>query len=351
MSNRSPFGDGPFGDDGPGPDDIKRALKQNALLIKIVVGVGLLIVLAAMSLYKVSEDELAVVTTFGKVTGTDQPGLNYLIPGVQVAHKLQAKRQLKQEFGFRTTSSGIQSQYTRGDSTLRESLMLTGDLNVAIVEWIVHYQISNPVQFLFKVRNAEDTLRDLSESTMREVVGDYSVTEVLTSGREEILQKAKKRLSELCEDYETGISVQRVELKDSAPPDPVKPSFNEVNQAEQERDQKKNEALAQYNKEIPRAEGQADQVLEEARGYAIERVNMAQGEVARFVALQVEYADAPKVTRTRIYLETMNDVMSGIEKKIVVDDSAKGMVPMLFPLGQDGAAAGKAANALKGGVQ
>jgi modulator of FtsH protease HflK len=351
MSNRSPFGDGPFGDDGPGPEDIKRALKQNALLIKIIVGVGLLIVLGALSLYKVNEDELAVVTTFGKYTRTDQPGLNYLIPGIQVAQKLQAKRQLKQEFGFRTTSSGIQSQYTRGDSTLRESLMLTGDLNVAIVEWIVHYQISDPVQFLFKVRNGEDTLRDLSESTMREVVGDYSVTEVLTSGREEILQKAKKRLAALCKDYETGISVQRVELKDSAPPEPVKPSFNEVNQAEQERDQKKNEALAQYNKELPRAAGQADQILEEARGYAIERVNRAQGDVAKFVALQREYEDSPKVTRTRLYLETMNEVLSSIEKKIIVDESTKGMVPMLFPLGQDGGAAGRTAGVLKGGAQ
>ena len=346
MSNRSPFGDGPFGDDGPGPEDIKRALKKNSFLIKIVIVVGLAIILGAMAYYTVAAEEVAVVTTFGKYTRTDQPGLHFKIPFIQEVQKLQAKRQLKQEFGFRTTSSGVQSQYTRGVATLRESLMLTGDLNVAIVEWIVHYQISDPVQFLFKIRNGEDTLRDLSESTMREVVGDYSVTEVLTSGREEILQKAKKRLSELCVDYETGISVQRVELKDSAPPDPVKPSFNEVNQAEQERDQKKNEALAQYNKEIPRAEGQADQILEEAQGYAIERVNRAKGDVAKFVALQKEYEDSPKVTRTRLYLETMNEVMAGIEKKIIVDDDAKGVVPMLFPMGQGGNA-----NALRGGGQ
>ncbi|MBN2719263.1 MAG: FtsH protease activity modulator HflK [Deltaproteobacteria bacterium] len=336
MSNRSPFGDGPFGEDGPSPDDIKRALKQNSFLIKVIVLIVMIVVLLASAYYTVSAEEVAVVTTFGKYTRTDEPGLHFKIPFVQEVQKLQAKRQLKQEFGFRTTSSGIQSSYTRGDATRGESLMLTGDLNVAIVEWIVHYQISDPVQFLFKIRNGEDTLRDLSESTMREVVGDYSVTEVLTSGREEILQKAKKRLAELCVDYEAGISVQRVELKDSAPPDPVKPSFNEVNQAEQERDQKKNEALAQYNKEIPRAEGEADQILEEAQGYAIERVNRAKGDVAKFVALQKEYEDSPKVTRTRLYLETMNDVMAGIEKKIVVDDDAKGVVPMLFPMGQDG---------------
>ncbi|MBN2526176.1 MAG: FtsH protease activity modulator HflK [Deltaproteobacteria bacterium] len=351
MSNRSPFGDGPFGDDGPSPDDIKRALKKNSFVIKLVVLLGVAIVLAAMSYYTVSAEEVAVVTTFGKYTRTDEPGLHFKFPFVQDVQKLQAKRQLKQEFGFRTTSSGIQSQYTRGDSTLRESLMLTGDLNVAIIEWIVHYQISDPVQFLFKIRNGEDTLRDLSESTMREVVGDYSVTEVLTSGREDILQKAKKRLSQLCKDYETGISVQRVELKDSAPPDPVKPSFNEVNQAEQERDQKKNEALAQYNKEIPRAEGQADQMLEEAQGYAIERVNRAKGDVAKFVALQKEYADSPRVTRTRLYLETMDEVLSGIEKKIVVDDDAKGVVPMLFPMGQGAQRPGGLTGTVKGGAQ
>ncbi|MBN2340094.1 MAG: FtsH protease activity modulator HflK [Deltaproteobacteria bacterium] len=335
MSSKSPFGNGPFGEDGPNPDDLKRALKQNSTLIKLIVIIGVVVILGAMSYYTVNAEEVAVVTTFGKYTTTNQPGLHFKIPFVQQVQKLQAKRQLKQEFGFRTTSSGVQSQYTRGESSVRESLMLTGDLNVAIVEWIVHYQISDPVQFLFKIRNGEDTLRDLSESTMREVVGDYSVTEVLTSGREEILQKAKIRLAELCKDYETGISVQRVELKDSAPPDPVKPSFNEVNQAEQERDQKQNEALSQYNKEIPKARGQAGQVLEEAHGYAVERVNRAKGDVAKFIALQTEYADSPKVTRTRLYLETMDEVLSSVDKKVIVDEETKGMVPMLFPMEQN----------------
>lgn len=346
MSNKPPFGDGPFGENGPNPDDLKRALQQNSQLIALVVIVGLVVILGAMSYYTVNAEEVAVVTTFGKYTKTEQPGLHFKIPFAQQVQKLQAKRQLKQEFGFRTTSSGIQSQYTRGQSAVMESLMLTGDLNVAIVEWIVHYQISDPEQFLFKIRNGEDTLRDLAESTMREVVGDYSVTEVLTSGREEILQKAKVRLATLCLDYETGISVQRVELKDSAPPELVKPSFNEVNQAEQERDQKQNEALSQYNKEIPKASGQAGQVLEEAHGYAVERVNRAKGDVAKFVALQKEYADAPSVTRTRLYLETMNDVLATVEKKIIVDEQVKGVVPMLFPMGNNTANAG----AFRGGT-
>ncbi len=338
-----PRNDNPFGrnayNDGPGPEDLRRFYRQYGGMLRIALVLVVATVIALATMYTVKADEVAVVTTFGRYRKTQQSGLHFRIPLVDTVYKLQTKRQLKKEFGFRTDREDVQSEYLRGEGSKVESLMLTGDLNVAVVEWIVHYQISDPVQYLFRIRDAEDTLRDLSESTMREVVGDYSVTEVLTSGREEILQKAKVRLAELCRVYDTGLSIQRVELKDSAPPDPVKPSFNEVNQAEQERDRKQNEALAQYNMEIPKAKGQAAQVIEEARGYAVERVNRAQGDVARFVALQEEYRTYPKVTRTRLYLETMNEVIAGVEKKIVVDEDAKGLVPMLFPMG-DGARGG-----------
>jgi membrane protease subunit HflK len=259
---------------------------------------------------------------------------------------VKAKRQLKQEFGFRTESAGVKSAFRRDMSTLRESMMLTGDLNVAVVEWIVHYQIHNPYQWVFKVRNVEDTLHALSEATMRSVVGDYSVTEVLTKGREEILEKARIHLSELCKSYETGITIQRIELKDSAPPDAVKASFNEVNQAEQERDRLQNEAWAKYNKEIPKARGEARQIIQEAEGYAIERVNNASGEVERFIDLEKEYARAPNVTRTRIYLETMNEILPKAGKKIFMDESTRGMIPMLFPLSKNpGAIQGAAGGA------
>jgi len=200
-----------------------------------------------------------------------------------------------------------------------------------VVEWIVHYKIADPYLFLFKVRNVEETLHDLSEATLRAVVGDYSVTEVLTRGREEILEKARVHLSDLCKRYETGIAIQRIELKDSAPPDPVKPSFNEVNEAEQERDRLQNEAWTRYNKAIPNARGEAKQLIQEAEGYAVERVNRARGEVARFVAIEKEYARAPEVTRTRIYLETLNEVLPKAGKKVFMDESAKGVMPLLFP--------------------
>ena len=237
------------------------------------------------------------------------------------------------EFGFQTVREGVQSAFNRDIDSRKESTMLTGDLNVAVVEWIVHFQITDPYQYLFKVRNTVDTLRDLSEATMREVVGDYSVTEVLTRGREMILEEVKVKLAEKCKLYETGLAIQRIELKDSAPPDPVKPSFNEVNQAEQERDRLQNEAWAQYNKEIPKARGQARQMVQEAEGYATERVNRAKGDVAKFVALEREYARAPRVTRTRIYLETLNEILPNAGRKIFVDEKAKGVVPMLFPMG------------------
>ncbi|MBN2803996.1 MAG: FtsH protease activity modulator HflK [Deltaproteobacteria bacterium] len=340
SDNNNPFGQNPFGDNGPSGEDIKNSLKKNSFFIKLVLLIILVIAGLNMSYYTVEAEEVAVITTFGRYTNTQQPGLHFKIPLVQEVYKLKAKRQLKQEFGFRTMSSDVQSEYSRGKNAQSESLMLTGDLNVAIVEWIVHYQISDPFQFLFKIRGSEDTLRVLSESTMREVIGDYSVTEVLTSGREAILQRAKKRLAELCDNYETGLSIQRIELKDSAPPDTVKPSFNEVNEAEQERDRKQNEALAMYNKEIPKAVGEAQQTIEEAFGFAIERVNEAKGDVARFVALQKEYENSPSVTRTRLYFETMNDILSKVEKKIIVDEDSRGMVPMLFPLDKGAAQGG-----------
>jgi membrane protease subunit HflK len=166
---------------------------------------------------------------------------------------------------------------------------------------------------------------------MRSVVGDYSVTEVLTHGREEILEKAREKLSELCKRYETGISIQRIELKDSAPPDPVKPSFNEVNQAEQERDRLQNEAWAQYNSQIPRARGEAKKLIQQARGYAAARRNRAEGDADRFLEVEREYARAPEVTRTRIYLETMTEVMPKAGKKVLIDDEAKSVMPLLFP--------------------
>jgi membrane protease subunit HflK len=238
------------------------------------------------------------------------------------------QRQLKEEFGFRTLRAGVNSQYTtKGYGG--EANMLTGDLNAAVVEWVVQYRIVDPYKYLFQVRNVEDTFRDMSEAVMRRIVGDRTVNEVLTVGRAEVALEVQSGLQVLCEQYETGIKVDQVVLQDVNPPDPVKPSFNAVNEAQQEKEKLINQAQSEYNREIPKAEGAALQTIQEAEGYALDRVNRAQGDAALFTSIYSAYATAPDVTRKRMYLETMNEVLPKVKDKIIVDDGLKGVLPLL----------------------
>jgi modulator of FtsH protease HflK len=300
-------------------------LVLGATLIALVVLVG--------SYYQVEPDEVGMVTRFGRFVRVTNPGPHGKIPfGIERVQKVPVQRQLKQEFGFRTIRADIESAFRRDEKTIAESLMLTGDLNVATVEWIVQYKISDPYKYLFKLRDVEETFRLMSEASMRTVVGDHSVTELLTVGRESIAAKAKELLSELCKLYDNGISVQQLVLQDVDPPESVKPSFNAVNQAIQERERAINEAWAEYNQEIPRARGLAEQKIEASEGYAVDRVNRAKGDAQRFIALEEQYRKAPDVTRTRLYLETMSAVLPTAGKKLIFDEKAKGILP-LFPLG------------------
>jgi membrane protease subunit HflK len=310
----------------------------------IWAAIGIAVALAALigSYYQVEPDEVGLVTRFGRFVRTTNPGPHGKIPfGIEQVQKVPVQRQLKQEFGFRTINADVDSTYRKDEKTAAESSMLTGDLNVATVEWIVQYKISDPYKYLFKLRDVEQTFRLMAEASMRTVVGDHSVTELLTVGREAIAAKAKELLSELCKRYDNGISVQQLVLQDVDPPESVKPSFNEVNQAIQERERAINEAWAEYNQEIPRARGLAEQKIEASEGYAVDRVNRATGDAERFVALQEEYRKAPEVTRTRIYLETMQAVLPAAGKKLIFDEKAKGILP-LFPLGMGGGAAADA---------
>jgi membrane protease subunit HflK len=243
-------------------------------------------------------------------------------------YKVSVQRQLKEEFGFRTEVAGVRTRYSTA-SFLDESLMLTGDLNAAEVEWIVQFRISDPYKFLFKVRDTPSTFRAMTEAVVREIVGDRTVNEVLTIGRQEISVAVQTKLQELCNQYETGIKVDQVVLQDVNPPDRVKPSFNEVNEAQQEREKLINQAQAEFNKVIPRARGEAEQMIQEAEGYALERVNRSKGEVARFNVLFNQYRLAKDVTRQRIYLETMNTILPKVGKKLIVDESVKGLIPLL----------------------
>jgi len=293
-----------------------------------VVGV-LVLILAFSAIYTVEPEEVGVVVRLGKFVGTTDPGLHFKIPlGVDQVTKVAVQRQEKMEFGFRTIRAARRSQFSTGGNE-GESNMLTGDLNAVVVEWVVQFRIVDPYLFLFKVRNVPDTFRDMSEAVMRKVVGDRTVNEVLTVGRQEIEDLVMQQLQALSDQYETGIRVEQVVLQDVNPPDPVKPSFNEVNQAEQERERLVNEAQSEYNKVVPRAEGEARQAIQQAEGYALDRVNRSQGDAARFNALYAEYRKAPEVTRKRIYLETMGTILNQVGKKLIMDEELEGVLPLL----------------------
>jgi membrane protease subunit HflK len=303
------------------------SLRKNALRL---IGLVVLVFFLYSSYYQIEPEERGLVTRFGKYIHTVEPGPHLRLPfGMDRVIKLPVQRQLKQEFGFRTKEPGTRTEYEESDATGRESRMLTGDLNVANVEWIIQYKIRDPKRFVFRVRNVDNTLRDISEAAMRQVVGDHSVTEVLTVGREKIQTEAKHVLQELCDRYETGVEIEQLVLQDVNPPEQVRDSFNEVNQAIQERERMVNQAWAKYNSVIPETKGKALQTLQNAEGYATDRVNRAKGEAARFTALQTEYAKAPAVTRARIYLETMGKVLPEARQRIFIDSQLKGLLPLL----------------------
>jgi len=301
-------------------------LRGLTILAVLVLGV----VIAWTALYTVPSDSVAVVQRFGKYAETVPPGLHLKLPlGVDAATIVPVKRQLKQEFGF-TTPGASDPYHSVGPSDgRRETQMVTGDLNAALVEWVVQYRISDPVKFLFEVREPSETLRYVSESVMREVVGDRTVDEVITIGRQEIESEALTKMQALSTRYAMGISIDQVQLKNINPPQPVQESFNEVNQAQQEKEKLINEARRDYNKVIPLAEGEKDQRIREADGYRLKRINEAEGDVARFNALLMEYTKAPEVTRRRIYVETLQEVLPGIRSKFIIDERTRSILPLL----------------------
>jgi len=325
---------------GTTPPDIEDLLKQGrdrflrtlpsgglsgiiTAIVVVLFGLG-----AWTAYYTVPSDSVAVVQRFGKYVKDVEPGLHFKFPlGIDVATIVPVKRQLKQEFGFFTP--GATDPYQSPRDGKRETEMVTGDLNAALVEWVVQYRISNPGKFLFEVREPSETLRYVSESVMREVVGDRTVDEVITIGRQEIENEALAKMQTLSTKYAMGISIDQVQLKNINPPQPVQESFNEVNQAQQEKEKLINEARRDYNKVIPLADGEKDQRIREADGYRLKRINEAEGDVARFNALLAEYIKAPEVTRRRIYIETLQDVMPSIRSKIIIDEQTRSILPLL----------------------
>ena len=345
----SQSGRGSGGPRGAGsPPDLEELIRQGMALLRQMMAGGRArggFVLAALVLvglglwtayYTVPSDSVAVVQRFGKYLKDVPPGLHFKLPlGIDSATIVPVKRQLKQEFGF--TTPGARDPFQSPRDGRRETEMVTGDLNAALVEWVVQYRIADPAKFLFEVREPGGTLRHVSESVMREVVGDRTVDEVITIGRQEIETEALIKMQELSSKYAMGISIDQVQLKNINPPRPVQESFNEVNQAQQEKEKLINEARRDYNKVIPLAEGEKDQRIREADGYRLKRINEAEGDAARFSALLAEYSKAPEVTRRRIYIETLQDVMPTIRSTIIVDEQSHSILPLLNLDSQQGA--------------
>ncbi|MGR8978884.1 MAG: FtsH protease activity modulator HflK [Gammaproteobacteria bacterium] len=283
------------------------------------------------SFYTIPAESEGIVLRFGKYITKVPPGLHSKVPfGIDSVITVPTQRQQKLEFGFKTP--GYTNPDQVGTEPAKEKSMVTGDLNSALVEWIVQYRITEPENYLFAVRDPGKTLRDISEATMREVVGDRTVDEIITIGRQEIEDTVLARMRELAGRYNLGVTINQVQLKNVNPPVPVQPSFNEVNRAQQDRENSINVANGEYNKAVPRARGEADQKVRAAEGYRFKRINEAEGDAKAFSTVLEQYVKAPEVTRTRIYLETLGSVLPKAKQQIIVDDTVREILPMLpFP--------------------
>lgn len=316
------------------PEDIILAIKKlfskkKGHLVPIVVLALLIIIGLNGAFYTIGTDEVGVIRRFGRYIASTPPGLHLKFPfGIDKMTRVRVRHIFNEEFGTRTIQAGRKTRFSNA-SYLDESLMLTGDLNILEVRWIVQYRIKDPVKFLFSTRDPINNLRDVSEVVMRRLVGDYSVDESLTNKRAEINTLAQTGIQEILNNYETGIQVVTVKLQDVTPPKKVKPAFNEVNQAKQQKDKLVNQAWEAYNKVIPKARGEANRTIREAEGYAIDKINRAQGDTERFVAVLAEYKKAPEITKKRIYLETMSEVIPQARRKYVIDPKQSSILPLL----------------------
>jgi len=311
---------------GPGGPRVSPMLVLNVALILFVV-LGIL-----TSVYTVDVSEEGVVTRFQKYHATSPPGLHFKLPfAIDQVTKVPSKVLLQQEFGFRSEGQQqTRTAYSKSDFS-EESLMLTGDLNVANVEWIVQFRISDPWKFLFHARDVQKNIRDVSMSIMRRVVGDRLVGEILTTGRVEIADEAKKLTQEVLDKYDMGITVAAIVLQDVTPPESVKIAFNDVNAAKQEQEKSINVAERGYNNVIPEAKGKAEQVVADAGAHAVMLINRAKGDASNFNARLVEYRRAPEVTRRRLYIEAMEDIYSNLDRLVIVDSKVRGVLPLYPP--------------------
>ncbi|MFC1646133.1 FtsH protease activity modulator HflK [Candidatus Omnitrophota bacterium] len=315
------------------PEDLLKMGKKQLGDARNFAPLFILIVVILLGLkgaiYTIGADEVGVVQRFGKYVTTTNPGLHFKLPfGIDKATPIKVKKIFKEEFGVRTVSPGVRTKYGRGDYS-DESLMLTGDLNIVDVRWIVQFRVNDPVKLLFKIRNPRDTIMDISEVVMRRLVGDYRVDEVLTTKRQEVDHLAQVELQKILDYYDTGIHIVTVKLQDVNPPDEVKPAFNEVNEAKQEKERVINQAWEAYNKVVPRARGEAERTIREAEGYSLGKINSAKGEAEKFLSVLEEYKNAKEITKKRYYLETMMHVLPKAKQKYIIDPQQTSILPLL----------------------
>jgi membrane protease subunit HflK len=324
-----------------GEDEI-RLPEFNKNIISGVIVAAIALILAFSSFYTIKTDEVGVIKRFGKYSNTTDPGLHFKLPfGIETVTKVKGPNYIfPAEFGYRTVRAGVKSQFIKGGQFEEESLMLTGDLNCAEVTWVVQYRISDAKDFLFNVLGTDregpiKTVRDIAEAVMRKIVGDHSVDEVIILSRREIAEQVKTEMQTIIDSYKMGITVETVELQDVNPPNPVKPSFNEVNASRQEMEKAINQAYEAYNKVIPKATGEAEKTIKQAEGYSLNRINSAKGDAEKFISVYQEYKLSRDVTRRRLYIETLSEILPKIEKKYFIDKDLKGLLPLL-QLGEKG---------------
>lgn len=327
--------------DARGPDDIidigkKKFTDFGKFIPLIILGFFILIGLRGV-IYSIGPDEVGVIQRFGKYTGLSSPGLHAKIPfGIDKVTPIKVEKIFKEEFGLRTVRAGARTEYS-SSQYFEESLMLTGDLNILDVRWIVQFKVKDAVKLLFVIRDPRDSIRDVSEVVMRRLVGDYTVDEVLTTKREEIDHFAQQEMQKILDDYQTGVQIVTVKLLDVNPPEKVKPAFNEVNEAKQEKEKMINQAWEAYNKVIPKAKGEAEKTIREAEGYALDKINRAKGEADRFLVTLSEYKKAPEITKKRLYLETLTEVLPKVKDKYIIDPKQSSILPLL-DIGKKGGA-------------
>jgi membrane protease subunit HflK len=303
-----------------------RRLTPRAIIIVIVVILALITVFS--SFFVVRPQETGVVLRFGRFTRLAEPGLHFKLPfGIEKSEKVLTQVVLKQEFGFRTERPGITTIRAAQDFP-GESIMLTGDLNIVDVEWIIQYRIIDAFNWLFKVQEKDKTIRDISQSVINELVGDRAIFDVIGAERANIEARGQDKMNELFDKYDLGIRVTTVKLQNIVPPaGPVQEAFEDVNKAIQDRNRLINEGQEAYNQAIPRAKGEAEQLIQEAEGYAINRVNRAEGDVARFARVLDEYSRNPGVTRTRLYYEMFEEVFKDAENVDLIDKNLQNFIP------------------------